>query len=247
MKQLLLLFFVMVGLCACVAPPPFAFRSSSALTENGANAEGQATIYVIREIPKAGTIHAALVQVDHVLQGRLEPGAYLSIEVQPGIREVRIAWPVWMLGDAKEIAVKGPLEANKTYYFLMDQENEWHGTGILATTMIRQIGPDAAATRLRIYAKSLPEQGVAASSGRADVSPAPTTARAASIPTPTNSQQAMPVTTDLLDNAQKVAAQLGCGDVRSTGGNTFAAKCEGHGVAIDCDGGKCRPVHTINE
>lgn len=46
--------------------------------------------------------------------------------------------------------------------------------------------------------------------------------------------------------AQGVANQLGCGAVRANGDSTFVAPCGGHGVLIDCDGGQCRPMHTVS-
>ena len=47
-------------------------------------------------------------------------------------------------------------------------------------------------------------------------------------------------------SAQKLSTQMGCGDVRATGGTTFQAQCSGYAVSIDCVGGTCRPMHTIN-
>lgn len=45
--------------------------------------------------------------------------------------------------------------------------------------------------------------------------------------------------------AQKLSTRMGCGDVHSTGGTTFAAQCGTYGVAIDCDGAHCHPTHTL--
>ncbi|MET0331574.1 MAG: hypothetical protein ABW154_09085 [Dyella sp.] len=45
--------------------------------------------------------------------------------------------------------------------------------------------------------------------------------------------------------AQRVANQLGCGAVRASGDSTFVTSCSSYDLAIDCDGGKCRPTHTI--
>lgn len=46
--------------------------------------------------------------------------------------------------------------------------------------------------------------------------------------------------------AQSVATQLGCGAVQANGATTFIAACGSYGVLIDCDGGQCRPMHTVN-
>jgi hypothetical protein len=45
--------------------------------------------------------------------------------------------------------------------------------------------------------------------------------------------------------AQGVANQMGCGTVRASGDSTFVASCGSYDVAIDCDGAKCHPTHTI--
>lgn len=45
--------------------------------------------------------------------------------------------------------------------------------------------------------------------------------------------------------AQSVATGLGCGAVQSNGATTYVASCGTYGVLIDCDGGQCRPLHTI--
>ena len=46
--------------------------------------------------------------------------------------------------------------------------------------------------------------------------------------------------------AQSVATQLGCGAVEANGATTFIAPCDSYSVLIDCDGGQCRPMHTVN-
>lgn len=46
--------------------------------------------------------------------------------------------------------------------------------------------------------------------------------------------------------AQSVATQLGCGAVQANGATTFIAPCDSYSVLIDCDGGQCRPLHTVS-
>jgi hypothetical protein len=46
--------------------------------------------------------------------------------------------------------------------------------------------------------------------------------------------------------AQSVASQLGCGAVQANDATTFIAPCGTYSVLIDCDGGQCRPMHTVN-
>jgi hypothetical protein len=45
--------------------------------------------------------------------------------------------------------------------------------------------------------------------------------------------------------AQSLATQLGCGAVQANGATTFIAPCDSYSVLIDCDGGQCRPMHTV--
>jgi hypothetical protein len=45
--------------------------------------------------------------------------------------------------------------------------------------------------------------------------------------------------------AQDVATQMGCGAVQTNGDSTFVASCGSYSVLIDCDGGQCRPMHTV--
>lgn len=46
--------------------------------------------------------------------------------------------------------------------------------------------------------------------------------------------------------AQSVATQMGCGAVQANGATAFIAPCGTYSVLIDCDGGQCRPMHTVN-
>lgn len=46
-------------------------------------------------------------------------------------------------------------------------------------------------------------------------------------------------------SAQKVATQMACGAVKADGNSAYVASCGDYGVYIDCDGGQCRPLHTI--
>lgn len=46
--------------------------------------------------------------------------------------------------------------------------------------------------------------------------------------------------------AQSVATELGCGAVQASGATTFIVPCGTYSVLIDCDGGQCRPMHTVN-
>jgi hypothetical protein len=50
---------------------------------------------------------------------------------------------------------------------------------------------------------------------------------------------------DMLGKAQNLSTQIGCGYVHATGATTFEAQCASYDVAIDCDGGQCRPLHTV--
>jgi hypothetical protein len=50
----------------------------------------------------------------------------------------------------------------------------------------------------------------------------------------------------VLPLAQNVATQMGCGTVQPNGDSTFVASCGTYSVVIGCDGGQCRPMHTVN-
>lgn len=58
--------------------------------------------------------------------------------------------------------------------------------------------------------------------------------------------QPAPVDSATMSMAQSVANQMRCGAVRANGDSTFVASCGGYDVAIDCDGGRCHPTHTVN-
>ncbi|RDS84896.1 hypothetical protein DWU98_02775 [Dyella monticola] len=65
-------------------------------------------------------------------------------------------------------------------------------------------------------------------------------------------QQATPVATAStptvdadLALAQTAANQVGCGAVKANGNSTYTAACGDYSVLISCDGGQCRPEHTI--
>jgi hypothetical protein len=57
---------------------------------------------------------------------------------------------------------------------------------------------------------------------------------------------AAPVNNGATTMAQGVANQLGCGAVRASGESTFVASCGSYDIAIDCDGDKCHPTHTVS-
>jgi len=93
------------------------------------------------------------------------------------------------------------------------------------------------------YATSAP------SASPADLSPianAPAAAKASVPDTPSVSEPQTADYASMVLSAQKLSTQMGCGDVKATGGTTFQAKCATYSVAIDCAGGTCHPIHTIN-
>lgn len=47
--------------------------------------------------------------------------------------------------------------------------------------------------------------------------------------------------------AQKVADQMGCGAVQPQGDAAYVASCGSYSVLIGCDGGQCRPLHTVKQ
>ncbi|MDR0478917.1 MAG: Sbal_3080 family lipoprotein [Burkholderiaceae bacterium] len=77
----------------------------------------------------------------------------------------------------------------------------------------------------------------------APVAPAYAPAMPTSVPsvTPAAPAPKAAVFTNMVLSAQKLSTQMGCGDVRSTGGTTFQARCSAdYAAIIDCAGGTCR-------
>jgi hypothetical protein len=52
--------------------------------------------------------------------------------------------------------------------------------------------------------------------------------------------------TPTMSVAQNIASQLGCGVVKADGSSGFVAPCGSYEVAIDCDGERCHPTHTVS-
>jgi hypothetical protein len=82
----------------------------------------------------------------------------------------------------------------------------------------------------------------------ADTAPVTAPAAPALASTPVASPPSPAVAASSADTsmAQEVATEMGCGTVQGSGGSTFVAPCSGYSVLIDCDGGQCRPMHTVN-
>ena len=61
-----------------------------------------------------------------------------------------------------------------------------------------------------------------------------------------SSEKGIDNSTQTVLSAQSTSKQLGCGDVRSYGGEgQFIAACNGHEVIISCDSNSCRPIRSI--
>lgn len=84
---------------------------------------------------------------------------------------------------------------------------------------------------------------VADSASLPSPSPAASTAVASTDVTAAPTAQAAPVMASM---AQSVATQLGCGTVQASGDAAYTASCGSYAVFIGCDGGQCRPLHTVN-
>ncbi|WP_445145670.1 hypothetical protein [Dyella sp. Tek66A03] len=74
---------------------------------------------------------------------------------------------------------------------------------------------------------------------------APATASAPAVLATSRSSQMASAEAATTSIAQGVANQMGCGPVRASGDSTFVASCGSYDVAIDCDGAKCHPTHTM--
>lgn len=90
------------------------------------------------------------------------------------------------------------------------------------------------------------DAGVTAMTVTAPVAPVADT-ESSSVPEPANegAPQASPAGA-AMTMAQNVSNQLGCGVVRANGDSGFVAPCGAYEVAIDCDGDRCHPMHTVS-
>jgi hypothetical protein len=127
----------------------------------------------------------------------------------------------------------------------------------LRTTIMEQsayaVGPDRRVVNIHQYLldhppgspivadSNLSQQEGASSSAALSEKPgsSPATLFPASPIAPANSATA--------SQAQGVANQLGCGKVQANGDLRFVASCGSYSVLIGCDGGQCRPLHTVKE
>ncbi|GGA04458.1 hypothetical protein GCM10011408_27870 [Dyella caseinilytica] len=75
--------------------------------------------------------------------------------------------------------------------------------------------------------------------------PEPTAAAVPAVPAAPIASSTADASTASMAMAQDAATQIGCGAVQANGGSTFVAACGSYSVLIDCDGGQCRPMHTI--
>jgi hypothetical protein len=91
-------------------------------------------------------------------------------------------------------------------------------------------------------------EGGAAMTTVASTTTAPPTAVYSSSPSSSTPSSSPVASADVATTsiAQAVANQMGCGAVEAHGDSTFVAPCGSYSVAIDCDGGKCHPTHTVN-
>jgi hypothetical protein len=117
------------------------------------------------------------------------------------------------------------------------------------TSPIPAGAPEVSATASVASAVTVPPAPAAAAAGAPTMAVPP--------PLPASSKVAAPVSvavpsvstpsadTAMMPMAQNVANQLGCSSVEANGGSTFVATCGSYSVLIDCDGGQCRPMHTV--
>jgi hypothetical protein len=105
--------------------------------------------------------------------------------------------------------------------------------------------PTAAPDPAPVAAAPDPAPAVTPSAAPVAPAPAPDIAAAAAPVAPAVSPIASSSSPDL-PAAQDVAMQIGCGAVESNGSGTFVAPCGTYSVLIECNDGKCRPMHTVN-
>jgi hypothetical protein len=118
-------------------------------------------------------------------------------------------------------------------------ELEHSGDSNVAATAPKQPVASASATQ----AAATPAAASTAMQTTAVVQPAASTSAPTPAASPASTIAVAEVATSSL--AQTVASQMGCGAVKAYGDQGYVAPCGTHGVYIGCDGGQCRPLHTI--
>jgi hypothetical protein len=229
-----------LALSGC-ATKPFDMKDATRLAAAGSVTNGSATVYILRDSPGPGLLYPAKIQVDEQSKGWLGRKAYVHFDVSPGMHELRVGWPAWMMTGAKDIAVRTSFEPNRTYYFLFDEVASGYGQGLMATTRIAQISLDTAASMIKGFTPPDDDStahvvGVKPSLVKSvDASPALVSTASSSSSSSGN----------LSDRASKISREIGCGAVDTAGEKGFVAHCSGYDVAIDCDENQCRPTRTI--
>src|SRR5689334_22350746 len=101
---------LLILLCGC-AIKPFVLPDSSRFAETGTAYEGQATVYVMRDISGAGMAWPINIKLDGTQKGSLRRETYIHFPVHPGRHIIDGHWN--SLSGLPNVALSVDLEAGK--------------------------------------------------------------------------------------------------------------------------------------
>ena len=109
------------------------------------------------------------------------------------------------------------------------------------------VGPEKQIVNIHQYLLAHPGSLVAADpeANRQGIAPSPSGPSEAPAALPALSSPAVSTNAATSSMAQAVANQLGCSTVRADANARFVASCGAYDLLIGCDGGQCRPLHTV--
>ncbi|WP_458072229.1 CC0125/CC1285 family lipoprotein [Rhodanobacter sp. BL-MT-08] len=110
------------------------------------------------------------------------------------------------------------------------------------------VGPDKQVVNIHQYLLAHPSGSLVAADPdaiRQGIAPSPAVSSEAPAALPAVSSPVVPINAATSSMAQAVANQSGCGTVRADADARFVASCGAYGLLIGCDGGQCRPLHTV--
>lgn len=136
-------------LCGC-APKPLMIKDSSRFAAEGTAFEGQATVYVMRDLSGVGIKWPVNVQFDGVQEGTLRRASYTRFPAQPGRHVIVAHWNHLLTADP-DVAVSVDFEAGKTYYFAIGSSTDISGMGVVYGSGLGALPPGKGAELAREY------------------------------------------------------------------------------------------------
>jgi len=120
-----------LALCGCVTTTPHVLGDSSRFASEGTAFDGQATVYVMRDLSGAGMAWPVSIKLDSVEKGSVRRETYVRFAAAPGRHDILADWN--SLSGLPDIAINGEFVAGKTYYFVL-------GTSFNTTGKMMQFG-----------------------------------------------------------------------------------------------------------